>query len=302
MRGPSERFPKGECHLSFEDFLRVSQGQIAALIPPDDVFQSEENAERFQSHFAGLAVRLKGRVYLAASCRFHGDSAKRLHRLAALAQAARVPLVATNDVLYHDPARRRLQDVLTCIRHTCTIGEAGFRLARNAERHLKSAGEMARLFAAYPEAIANTIELANRCTFNLKELTYEYPDEIAPNGENPQARLERLTWEGLKRRYPGGTPAPVIQQIGHEFELIARARIRAVFPHRRTTSCASPRDKGILCQGRGSAANSAVCYCLGITAGRSRRSRPAVRALHLAPSATSRPISTSISSTSGARR
>ena len=264
MRGPSEEIPKGECHLSFEDFLEFSQGQIAALIPPDDVFQSEENAERFQSHLAGLAVRLKGRVYLAASCRFHGDSAKRLHRLAALAQAARVPLVATNDVLYHDPARRRLQDVLTCIRHTCTIGEAGFRLARNAERHLKSAGEMARLFAAYPEAIANTIELANRCTFNLKELTYEYPDEIAPNGENPQARLERLTWEGLKRRYPGGTPAPVIQQIGHEFELIARLKYAPFFLTVEDI-VRYARDNGILHQGRGSAANSAVCYALGIT-------------------------------------
>ncbi len=264
VRGPSEEIPKGECHLSFEDFLEFSQGQIAALIPPDDVFQSEENAERFQSHLAGLAVRLKGRVYLAASCRFHGDSAKRLHRLAALAQAARVPLVATNDVLYHDPARRRLQDVLTCIRHTCTIGEAGFRLARNAERHLKSAGEMARLFAAYPEAIANTIELASRCTFNLKELTYEYPDEIAPNGENPQARLERLTWEGLKRRYPGGTPAPVIQQIGHEFELIARLKYAPFFLTVEDI-VRYARDNGILHQGRGSAANSAVCYALGIT-------------------------------------
>ncbi len=264
VRGPSEEIPKGECHLSFEDFLEFSQGQIAALIPPDDVFQSEENAERFQSHLAGLAVRLKGRVYLAASCRFHGDSAKRLHRLAALAQAARVPLVATNDVLYHDPARRRLQDVLTCIRHTCTIGEAGFRLARNAERHLKSAGEMARLFAAYPEAIANTIELASRCTFNLKELTYEYPDEIAPNGENPQARLERLTWEGLKRRYPGGTPAPVVQQIGHEFELIARLKYAPFFLTVEDI-VRYARDNGILHQGRGSAANSAVCYALGIT-------------------------------------
>ena len=264
VSGPSEEIPKGECHLCFEDFLEFSEGQIAALIPPDDVFQSEESAERFQSHLAGLAVRLKGRVYLAASCRFHGDDAKRLHRLAALAQAARVPLVATNDVLYHDPARRSLQDVLTCIRHTCTIGEAGFRLARNAERHLKSAAEMARLFAAHPEAIANTIELANRCTFNLKELTYEYPDEIAPNGENPQARLERLTWEGLKRRYPEGTPAPVVQQIGHEFELIARLKYAPFFLTVEDI-VRYARDNGILHQGRGSAANSAVCYALGIT-------------------------------------
>src|SRR5208282_4834762 len=173
---------------------------------------------KFQTHLQDLAIRLKGRVYLAATCRFHGDDAKRLHRLAGLACEARVPLLATNDVLYHDPSRRRLQDVLTCIRDTCTIDEAGFRLARNAERHLKSASEMARLFADHPDAIVNTVELASRCTFSLKELTYEYPDEIAPNGEDPQARLERLTWEGLKRRYPphrwpDGPPASVIEQI-----------------------------------------------------------------------------------------
>ena len=266
VRGPcsKEEIPKGECHLSFEDFLTFSEGQIAILIPPDDVFQDAENTQAFQTRLADLAERLKGRVYLAASWRFHGDDAKRLARLAALGRAARVPLVATNDVLYHDPARRRLQDVLTCIRDTCTIDEAGFRLARNAERHLKSAGEMARLFAGYPEAIANTVELAGRCTFNLKELTYEYPDEIAPNGEDPQARLERLTLEGLKRRYPGGAPASVIEQIGHEFELIARLKYAPFFLTVEDI-VRFAREKNILHQGRGSAANSAVCYALGIT-------------------------------------
>src|SRR5262249_49479332 len=139
------------------------------------------------------------------------------------------PLIATNDVLYHHPDRRRLQDVLTCIRDTCTIDEAGFRLARNAERHLKSPDEIARLFAAHPEAAANTIKLADRCQFSLKELTYEYPDEIAPNGEDPQSRLERLTWEGLKRRYPDGAPAAVTGQIQHEFELIARHKYAPFF-------------------------------------------------------------------------
>ncbi|MGB9028030.1 MAG: error-prone DNA polymerase [Rhodomicrobium sp.] len=267
VRGSSakeQEIPKGECHLSFEDFLTFSEGQIAALIPPDDVFQSEKIAQAFQSRLASLSAQLKGRVYLAASCRFHGDDAKRLHRLAALARAAHVPLIATNDVLYHDPARRRLQEVLTCIRDTCTIDEAGFRLARNAERHLKSAGEMTRLFAGHPEAIANTIELTNRCTFNLIELTYEYPDEIAPNGEDPQARLERLTWEGLKRRYPAGTPASVAEQIRHEFELISRLNYAPFFLTVEDI-VRFAREKDILHQGRGSAANSAVCYALGIT-------------------------------------
>ncbi len=261
--------PKGECHLKLEDFLAFSEGQIVALLPPDDVFRSPENTKAFQSHLQDLAARLKGRVYLAATCRFHGSDAKWLYRLSALASAARVPLIATNDVLYHDPARRRLQDVLTCIRDTCTIGEAGFRLMCNAERHLKSPDEMARLFAAYPEAIANTAKLASRCTFSLKELTYEYPDEIAPNGEDPQARLERLTWEGLKRRYPPhqwpeGVPASVIEQIKHEFELIARHKYAPFFLTVEDV-VRFARDKKILHQGRGSAANSAVCYALGIT-------------------------------------
>ncbi len=261
--------PKGECHLTFTDFLSFSEGQIIAVLPPENVFQVAANTQRFEAHLHELTERLKDRVYLAAAYRFHGDDAKRLHRLAALAKAARVPLLATNDVLYHHPSRRRLQDTLTCIRDTCTIDEAGFRLVRNAERHLKSPDEMARLFAAYPEAIENTAKLANRCNFNLKELTYEYPDEIAPNGEDPQARLERLTWEGLKRRYPKhqwphGAPVSVVEQIKHEFELIERHKYAPFFLSVEDV-VRFARDNGILHQGRGSAANSAVCYALGIT-------------------------------------
>jgi error-prone DNA polymerase len=264
VRGASPKIPKGECHLLYEDFLTFSEGQIVALLPPDDVFQNFEKKRQFQCRLDELALRLKGRVYLAGSYRFHGDDAGRLHRLSAMARAARVPLIATNDVLYHDPARRRLQDVLTCIRETCTIGEAGFKLQRNAERHLKSPAEMARLFAGHLEAIANTADLANRCTFSLKELTYEYPDEIAPNGEEPQARLERLTWEGLKQRYLDGAPAAVIEQIQHEFELIARHNYAPFFLTVEDI-VRFARSQNILHQGRGSAANSAVCYALGIT-------------------------------------
>jgi error-prone DNA polymerase len=267
MRGslPKEKeIHKGECHLRYEDFLTFSEGQIVALLPPDNVFQSPEKTKRFQSQLQNLASQLKGRVYLTASCRFHGDDAKKLHRFSALARAARVPLIATNDVLYHDPARRRLQDVLTCIRDGCTIDEAGFRLERNAERHLKSPAEMARLFASHPEAIANTAELTSRCTFSLQELAYEYPDEIAPNGEDPQARLERLTWEGLEWRYPDGAPAAVIEQIKHEFKLIARHNYAPFFLTVEDI-VRFARKKNILHQGRGSAANSAVCYALGIT-------------------------------------
>jgi error-prone DNA polymerase len=267
--GPKAEIPKGECHLWREDFLAFSEGQIVAVLPPDDVFASLEKTETFQHHLQDLEARLKGRVYLAATHRFHGDDAKRLSLLAALAKELRVPLIATNDVLYHHPSRRRLQDVLACIRDTCTIDEAGFRLARNAERHLKGTDEMARLFADHPEAIANTADLASRCNFSLKELTYEYPDEIAPDGEDPQGRLERLTWEGLKRRYPphrwpDGPPPPVAGQIKHEFALIARHNYAPFFLTVEDI-VRFAREKKILHQGRGSAANSAVCYALGIT-------------------------------------
>jgi error-prone DNA polymerase len=268
-KAPKAGIPKGECHLHFEDFLTFSEGQIVALLPPADVFQTPGKTGSFKSFLNSLQQKLKGRVYLAASCRFEEGGSKRLHRLSMLARNTGVPLIATNDVLYHDPARRRLQDVLTCIRHTCTIDEAGLRLAPNAERYLKSPAEMARLFAPCPEAVANTEELASRCTFSLKELTYEYPDEIAPDGEAPQARLERLTWEGLQRRYPAcdcpdGPPLGIIDQIKHEFELISRLNYAPFFltvEH----IVRFAREKNILHQGRGSAANSAVCYALGIT-------------------------------------
>ncbi|WKW49714.1 error-prone DNA polymerase [Rhodomicrobium lacus] len=263
-RGREDTIPKGECRLALEDFLSFAEGQIVAVLPPDDIFRSPRRMADFRRHLQTLAARLPDRVYLAASHRFRGDDGPRIARLAALAAAACVPLVATGDVLCHIPARRRLQDVLTCIRHACTIDEAGFRLAANAERHLKAPAEMARLFAGYPEAVANTVKLAARCTFSLAELTYEYPEEIAPDGEAPQARLERLTWEGLGRRYPAGVPDDVAEQVRHEFDLIARFGYAPFFLTVEDI-VRFAREKNILHQGRGSAANSAVCYALGIT-------------------------------------
>ncbi len=170
-------------------------------------------------------------------------------------------------MLYHHPSRRVLQDVVTAIREGVTVAEAGFRLEANAERHLKPPDEMARLFRDFPEAIANTMEIAKACNFSLDELKYEYPDEPIPKGTTPQSHLEHLAWEGAKMRYPQGVPDKVKCSIYKELSLIAKLNYAPYFlTVHDIVAFARSRDKPILCQGRGSAANSAVCYCIGITA------------------------------------
>ena len=169
----------------------------------------EQLNEEFSTALLSLINNFKGRVYLAASKLYRGDDEHRLVALAELAAQARVPLVATNDIHVHSPDRRPLQDVLTCIREHCTIREAGFRLYANAERHLKPPEEMARLFARYPDAIARTVEIADRCRFSLDELRYEYPVDPVPEGCTPQQELVRLAWEGAAKRYPEGLPDKV---------------------------------------------------------------------------------------------
>jgi len=190
-----------------------------------------------------------------------------------LARCARIPLVATGDVLYHAPERRALQDVVTCIREKCTIQEAGFRLEANAERHLKPPHEMARLFKTHPDAIARTMEIAARCTFSLDELRYEYPDEPVPPGKTPQQHLEDLTWAGADWRYKGDVPEKVRAQLRRELDFIAKKNIPQYFltvhdivRWARDPEADRENKAPILCQGRGSAANSAVCFCLGVTA------------------------------------
>jgi len=177
---------------------------------------------------------------------------------------ARVPSVVTNDVLFHVPARRILQDVVTCIRHNCTIDDAGFRRERHADRYLKPPEEMARLFGRYPEALARTIEIAERCRFSLDELAYQYPEEATMPGLTPQQALEKLTWEGTAARYPEGVPGKVVAILTHELRLIEKL---GYAPYFLTVNAIVrfARSRDILCQGRGSAANSAVCYVLGIT-------------------------------------
>jgi len=211
-----------------------------------------------------LHTAAPGRVRLAASMHYRGDDRARLASRAAFAREAGVPLIAVNDVLYHCPERRELQDVLTCIREHVTIDAAGRRLAANAERHLKTPAEMARLFRDYPEAIAETLKLDAALGFSLDELKYEYPDETVEGFATSQEALEHLAWEGAKERYPEGITEEVRTSLANEFALIAE---REFAPYFLTVYdiVGYARSQDILCQGRGSAANSTVCYCLGIT-------------------------------------
>ncbi|HET6250365.1 MAG TPA: error-prone DNA polymerase [Tepidisphaeraceae bacterium] len=218
----------------------------------------------FPQYFSILKDALNDRLSLAVSCAYGPDDATRLARAAELSRHFGIPLLATNDVYYHDLNRRVLQDVLTCIRHGCTIREAGFKLFANGERHLKSPAQMHRLFADYPEVIRRGLEIAQRCTFKLDELRYEYPDELTTPGKTATQHLADLAWAGAKTRYPIGVPEKVARLLKHELALIAQLR----FEHYFLTVydlVVFARSRKILCQGRGSAANSAVCYCLGIT-------------------------------------
>jgi error-prone DNA polymerase len=181
-----------------------------------------------------------------------------------MASQARVPTVVTGDVLYHEPGMRMLQDVVTCIRLKTTIDRAGFLKEKHADRFLKEPAEMERLFRRYPEAVARTLEIAERCTFSLEELTYSYPTEVLHDGMSAQDRLEKLTWEGAGQRYPEGIPDNVAMQLRHELGLIEKLQYAPYFLTV-DSIVRFARSKGILCQGRGSAANSAVCFVLGVT-------------------------------------
>lgn len=259
------RAEKAQCRLSATDLFSPDgifargAGQVLIAIAP------ENPGADFRSFLNQMRDELESETYLAATHLYRGDDTRRLAQLADIAKTARIPLVATNDAHYHVPERRALADVLTCIREHCTIDSAGHRLTLNAERHLKPAAEMARLFRDYPEAIARTMEIANKCRFSLEELRYEYPSEPVSPGRTPDAELAHLAWNGAANRYPEGVPEKVRAQIEHELALIAQLRYAAYFLTVHDI-VRFARSQDILCQGRGSAANSAVCYCIGITA------------------------------------
>ena len=254
----NRRAGKGKCDLAFDDLAAHAEGILAIVLPP-----RRPDDPAFRERLGALARLFGDRCYLAATALFRGDDARRLARLDDLADEMGVGLVATNDVHYHVPERRALHDVVTAIRLGCTVDALGFRRFASAERHLKEPQEMARLFRRYPRAIERTQEIVARCRFTLDQLTYQYP-VMYEGGETPMDKLTRLTWEGAASRYPGGVPEKVADTIRHEFELIGAKQIAPYFltVHEIVTQA---RRMGILCQGRGSAANSAVCYCLGIT-------------------------------------
>ena len=251
------RAGKGACDLAWSDVAAHAEGLVAVLVPdmPD-----EDCAGRLRR----LAADFGDRAYLALSLRRRPRDQLRLHELSTLAAQARVATVATNDVLFHAPDRRILQDVVTCIREGCTIDDAGFRRERHADRHLKRPDEMARLFARWPDAIARSVEIAERCCFSLDELKYQYPNEVSEPGCTAQETLTKLTWEGAAQRYPDGVPEKVIKVLRHELRLIEEL---GYAPYFLTVNSIVrfARSRDILCQGRGSAANSAVCFVLGIT-------------------------------------
>ena len=213
-----------------------------------------------------LTALLPSLSHLAASYLYRGDDVARIDALDSLARSHGLGLLATNDVHYHAAHRRALHDVMTAIRHKTTVAAAGHALYPNAERHLKSPAAMQRLFARWPHAIAAARAIADACTFSLDELRYEYPEDIYPAGQTPQAYLESAVWTGAERRYPHGLPDSVRTTLQRELALIARLDLARYFlTIKDIVDFARGCDPPILCQGRGSAANSAVCYVLGIT-------------------------------------
>ncbi len=253
------RIEKGECDLSLDDLLEFSEGQLLILTLPHrfEPAQALDVLEKLK------ASRAEG-VWLAASLIYRGDDRRRLAGLDDLATTAKVPLLATNEVLYHDPGRRPLQDVLTCIREKTTIEAIGRKLEANAERFLKTPREMSRLFRDFPEAIAETMRFANRIDFTLDQLKYQYPDEPVPPGKTAQGHLEDLTRAGVDTYFGGKIDDKLRATLKKELALIAELKYAHYFLTVHDIVHYA-RSQNILCQGRGSAANSAVCYVLGIT-------------------------------------
>ena len=253
------RAEKGSCHLTIEDLPAWVADLALIVMPPPEAHADPAFATCLKT-LSALPAR---RIFLALVPACDGLDRLRFETLAFLADRHRLPVIASNDALYHAAERRPLADIVAAIRHHVPVAEAGFRLLPHAERHLKAPLDMTRLFRSHPQALQATLALARLLRFSLDELRYEYPDESVA-GETPVETLRRLTFEGASRRYPEGIPPKVLRQISHELALI---RTLAYEPYFLTVwdIVRFARSRGILCQGRGSAANSTVCFCIGIT-------------------------------------
>ncbi len=258
------RTEKGKCELYREDVYAHAKGMKFVAVPPPSLSRQFDIEPSFEKNLYQYREALGNDLYLAGSRFYLGDDQKLLYRLSQLAGRLDIPLVATNDVHYHVPERRQLQDVITCVREKCTIYDAGFRLHQNAERYMKPAGEMLRLFRQYPDAIRRTQEIAEACTFSLNSLKYVYPHELTGEGRTPQQELEFLTWEGARRRFGENVPEKYDALIRKELAFMEKKNYASYFLTVHDLVRFAD-EKNILCQGRGSAANSIVCYCLGIT-------------------------------------
>jgi error-prone DNA polymerase len=258
------RAEKGDCHLYQADVFEHATGLRFIVIPPPVLAGNFDFDPVFRQQLQSYRAALGSSLYLGATRSYQGDDHKRLFRLSQLSETLDIPMAATNDVHYHHPDRRELQDILTCVREKCTIHTAGFRLHQNAERHLKPIPEMIRLFSQYPEAIMHAQEIADACQFSLGSLKYVYPDELTTEGRTPQEELVMLSWQGAKEHYIHGIPETISAAINYELSFIEEMNYASYFLTVYDI-VRFAREKNILCQGRGSAANSTVCYCLGIT-------------------------------------
>jgi error-prone DNA polymerase len=258
------RAEKGQCHMYKADVFNEAKGIKFIAVAPSLLNEHFELAAEFVNDLREYKEALGDDLYIGATRAYHAHDGKLLYRIAELAKELRVPMVATNDVYYHAPERKALQDILTCIREKCTIYEAGFRLHQNAERYLKPIPEMLRLYRQYPDAIERTQEIASACRFSLSELKYVYPEEITTPGRTPQEELIHLTWQGATEKFGNRIPDKIRETIQYELDFIDRKNYAAYFLTV-YDFVRFARERDILCQGRGSAANSVVCYCLGIT-------------------------------------
>lgn len=259
------RTEKGKCQIYKADVYQHGKGSLFMIIPPGTLNEVFDFDASFKKEVKEYREAFGEYVSIAASRAYNGDDAKQLQRTLQLAKSLNMPMAATNDVHYHDPIRRALHDVVTCVREKCTIHTAGFRLYPNAERYLKPIPEMQRLFRQYPDAIRQTRVIAEACQFSLDELKYQYPKEITSNGRTPQQELIFLTWKGAREFFGEMIPDKIKNNIEYELKFIAEVNYAEYFLTVYDI-VRYAREQKILCQGRGSAANSTVCYCLGITA------------------------------------